>query len=203
MTVTALEERKKGMSAVFIDGEYAMMLDTFTLAKEGIKVGSDIDDDTLHEVIKQSNYNRAKEKALNLIEYRSRSRKEIVERLRPLYGEEAAMLAADKMVDLGLVNDNAFARDLAYELLNRKKYGAKRAVYELMRKGVDRELADEVIEELSPDPQEQIHKLLETKYAKKLYDDKSRKKTANAIAALGYSYSDINAVMRELDNEFY
>lgn len=202
MTVTSLEERKKGMSAVFIDGEYAMMLDTFTLAKEGIKVGCDIDDDKLHEIIEMSNYNRAKEKALYLIEYRSRSRKEIIERITPLYGEEAATLAADKMVELGLVNDKAFARELAYELLNRKKYGARRAVYELVRKGVARELADETVEELLPDPQEQIRTLLETKYSKKLYDEKSRKKTANAIAVLGYSYSDINAVMRELDEEF-
>ena len=45
MQITAIEEKRKGLSAVYIDGEYAMKLDTFALAKSGVKVGSEIDDD--------------------------------------------------------------------------------------------------------------------------------------------------------------
>ena len=63
MQITAIEEKRKGLSAVYIDGEYAMKLDTFALAKSGVKVGSEIDDDRLHEIVIESNLSRAKEKA--------------------------------------------------------------------------------------------------------------------------------------------
>ena len=169
------------MSAVYIDGEYAMKLDTFALAKSGVKVGSEIDDDRLHEIVIESNLSRAKEKALYLLEYRSRSRNELVEKIKPLYGDDAAEAAA--------------------ELFRRKKYAPKRVGYELLRKGIDREIIDEVIEELTPDPEEQIRSLLETKFRNKLGDIKSRRKTANALAALGYSYYDINSVLSEYEDE--
>lgn len=200
MLITAIEEKKKGMSAVYIDGEYAMKLDTFTLAQEGIRAGTEIDDDTLYGLIQSSNFNRAKEKALYLLEYRSRSRKELVQKIEPLYGSEAAELVADKMVQLGLVNDERFARDFAEELFAKKKFAPKRVEYELLQKGIDRDIIDTVIEELTPDPEEQIRSLIEKKYRNKIYDKVSRRKTANALAALGYSYYDINSVLSEYED---
>lgn len=201
MRITNIEEKKKGLSAVYIDGEYAMRLDSFTLAKAGIKIGAEIDDDALCELISESNLSRAKEKALYLLEYRSRSRKELVEKLRPLYGSEAAETAAEKMVQLGLVDDESFARNFAEELFQRKKYAPKRVAYELSKKGIDRETADEVIEELAPDLEEQLRELLETKFRNRLSDANSRRKTANALAALGYSYYDINSVLSEYEDD--
>lgn len=197
MIVTDIQEKKKGMSAIYIDGEYAMMLDTFTLAHEGIKIGTEIDDDVLYEIIKASNLSRAKEKALHLLEYRSRSRNELVEKVKSLYGEEAAEAAADRMVQLGLVDDERFARDYAEELFMKKKFAPKRVEYELSRKGIDREIIDVVVEELSPNPEDQIRLLLDTKYRNKITDQNSYRKTANSLAALGYSYYDINSVLSE------
>ncbi len=201
MIVSAIEERKKGMSAVFIDGEYAMMLDSFTLANEGIKIGSEIDDERLHELVKASNLSRAKEKALSLLGYRSRSRRELVERIAQLYGMEAAEAAADRMVELGLVDDEQFARDYAEQLFNKKLFGERRVVYELTQKGIDRELIDIIVEELAPNPEERIRYLLESKYRNKIGDANTRRKTANALASLGYSYCDINSVLSEYDDE--
>ena len=44
MLITAAEERKKGMTALYIDGEYAVSVDTLTLAASGFRTGSEIDD---------------------------------------------------------------------------------------------------------------------------------------------------------------
>ena len=51
MLITAIEERKKGMSALFIDGEYAVSIDTVTLVSSGKRQGSEIDDEELYELI--------------------------------------------------------------------------------------------------------------------------------------------------------
>ena len=70
MLITAIEPRRKGMSALYLDGEYAMKLDTQTLIENRFDVGKEIDDEQLHELIALSNERRAKEKALYLISYR-------------------------------------------------------------------------------------------------------------------------------------
>lgn len=197
MLITAAEERRKGMTALYIDGEYAVSVDTLTLASRGFKTGSEISDDELYELLEASKVNRAKEKALYLIEYRSRTRKEISDKLIPLYGENAAELAIERLEELGLIDDEKYARDYAEQLILRKKFSVERAAFELFKKGIDRDTAEEILSELAPDPTEQIKELLETKFARRLSNDKDRAKTVNSLKAMGYRWSDIKEAMSE------
>ena len=66
MTVTAVEPRRKGLSALYIDGEFAMKLNTQTLAEYRISAGSPISDEELRELIDASDFSRAKERALRV-----------------------------------------------------------------------------------------------------------------------------------------
>ena len=191
MLITAIEERKKGMSALFIDGEYAMSIDTVTLISSGKRTGSNITDEELHELIEKSDENRAKEKALYLIEYRARTRSEIEDRLIPLYGESAAQKAADRLEQLGLIDDESFAREYADQLINRKHFAPRRALFEMMKKGIDKELAEEILEQLQPDPGEQILAVLQTKYARALTTEKGIQRAVNGLKSMGFSWHDI------------
>ncbi len=195
MLITAIEERRRGMSALFIDGEYALSVDTVTLISSGYKAGSEITDDQLHELIEASDLNRAKEKALYLIEYRSRTRKEMEQKLIPLFGENASESAIERLEQLGLINDESYAKQYASELLFKKHYSQKRAEFELMKKGISRDLIDEIMEELAPDPCEQIENLLRTKFSRSLSDEKSRTKVVNSLKSMGYSWYDIKDAM--------
>ena len=198
MLITAIEERKKGMSALFIDGEYAVSIDTVTLVSSGKRQGSEIDDEELYELIRASKINRAKEKALYLIEYRQRSRHEIEEKLIPLYGEDAGNAAIERLEQLGLIDDESFAREYARQLLENKKFGVKRAAFELMKKGIDRDLIDEILEEAAPDPVEQIIKVIEKKYSRCLDDEKGRNRMINGLRTMGYCWDDIKQAMYEI-----
>ena len=51
------------LSAVYIDGEFAMSLDTRTLLENRVDVGKELDDEELRALIDLSNERRAKEKA--------------------------------------------------------------------------------------------------------------------------------------------
>ena len=199
MLITAAEERKKGLTALFIDGEYAVSVDTVTLASMGMKTGSEISDEELYELIENSKINRAKEKALYLIEYRSRTRREIRDRLVPLFGERAADKALERLEELGLINDESYARDLAEQLITRKHYSRERAVFELMKKGIDRDTAEEILDEYDTDPCEQVKALLETKYARAMSDEKGRARTVNSLRAMGFRWSDIKEAMSGYD----
>ena len=47
MKITDIRPRRKGLSAVYIDGEYALSLDTQTLLEHRIDIGRELDDEEL------------------------------------------------------------------------------------------------------------------------------------------------------------
>ena len=195
MLITAIEERKKGMSALFIDGEYAVSIDAVTLISSGKKTGSEITDDELYSLLEDSKLARAKEKALYLIGYRARTRRELEDKLIPLFGENAAEGAISRLEELGLINDEEFAREYAEQLIERKHFSEKRAVFELVKKGIDKHLAEEIVSELESDPVQQIQALLETKYSRNLEDEKGIQRTINGLRSMGFSWYDIKDAM--------
>ncbi len=200
MIITATEERKKSLTALYLDGEYAVSVDTMTFLSTGKKIGSEITDEELYELLEQSKISRAKEKALYLIEYRSRTRKELSDKLVPLFGESASALAIERLEELGLINDEHYAREYAEVLLNKKGFSRQRAAFELLKKGIDRDLTDEILDELEPEPAEQIKHLLQTKFAGRLSNEKDLARTVNALKTMGYRWSDINdAIHSEWD----
>ena len=196
MKVTEIRPRRKGLSALFIDGEFAMALDTQTLLEQRIDVGKELDDEQLHELIALSNERRAKEKALWLISYRSHSKKELRDKIRRTCDAEAADKAVERMEELGLVNDEDFARRYAEQLLYGKRLSKRAAFYELRRKGIDQATAEEALAELDVDVHEQIRALIEKKY-RNINDEKIRRRAVAALQRLGYGWEDIKAVLEE------
>ena len=92
MLITAIEKRRKMLSALFLDGEFAVNIDTETLLQFRYKIGMDITDEQLHELILASDARRANEKALYLLEHRSHSKKELIEKIQRTTSKEAARL---------------------------------------------------------------------------------------------------------------
>ena len=202
MQITAIEPRRKSLSALFLDGEFAMNIDTETLLKSGYRLGAEITDEQLYELLQASETRRANEKALYLLEHRSHSKKELVDKIRRTTSEEAAQAAANRMEELGLVNDKEFAKNYASQLLGRKGFSVSRAQHELEMKGIDREVAREIIDELAPNPVEKIKEIIAKKYERFLGDEKGRRRTVNALQRLGYRYEEIRLALKEYDLEF-
>ena len=201
MRITEIRPRRKSLSAVYIDGEFAMTLDSRTLLENRFVAGREIDDDELREIIRLSNENRAKEKALWLISYRSHSKKELTDKIRRTCDSEAAEKAADRMEELGLINDRDYAVRLTEHLLFGKHMSKRAAFFELTRKGIDRETAEEILEETEYDPREQIEIFLSKKY-KDLSDEKTRRRAFAALQRLGHGSDDIRAVLSLLEEEY-
>ena len=196
MELTAIEPRRHRLVQLYLDGEAAVKLDAATAQEARLRVGMELDDEELHELLQKSDAARAKEKALYLLEHRPHAKRELERKLSRTVGEEAAQAAADRMEELGLVDDADYAARLAQELA-RKGYAFSRTVQELVRRGVDRELAQEAARESSPDPEEAIRRLIQRKYERRLGDEKGRRQTAAALQRLGYRWEEIRSALRE------
>lgn len=203
MIITNAIPKRKGLSDLYIDGEFAIKIDTETFLVSKFSVGSQIDDQQLKELIESSNIKRAKEKALWLISYRDHSKKELESKVRNCSDKDSAKKAVEKLESVGLVNDEKFACNYAQQLLFVKHYSKKGARYKLIEKGIDRDLADSVLEEIDFDSQEHIRIIIEHKYHN-LSDEKTRRRAVSALQRKGYSWSDIKAVIDEfIEEEYY
>ena len=200
MLITAIEPRRKGLSALFIDGEFAMNLDTQALLENRFDVGRDISDEDLKEMIELSNERRAKEKALWLISYRSHSKKELKDKIRRTCDDTSAEKAVERMEELGLVNDEEYARQFARKLLLQKKMARRAAMLEMSRKGIDKETAEAALDEVDVDYRENIRYIIEKKY-RDIGDEKIKRRAVAALQRLGYGWDDIRAVLSEYEED--
>ena len=194
MKITDIRPRRKGLSAVYIDGEYALSLDTQTLLEHRIDIGREFDDEELHDLIESSNERRAKEKALWLISYRSHSKKELRDKISRTCDRQSAEKAVERMEELGLVGDRDYAERCAQTLIFTKHMSKRGAAMELRRKGIESEIIDEVLDDIEVDEREQIQAVIERKYPK-IDDEKIRRRAVAALQRLGYGWEDIKAVI--------
>lgn len=202
MTLTSAEPHGKLLVTLFIDGEKAVDLDAGIYLKAGLRPGDELDDERLHELILASDARRAEQKAMNLLAYRAHSEKELARKLSRTVSREAAGQAAEKMTELGLVNDSDYARTLARELAGRKGFAAPRIRLELMRRGISREIAGEAASAAAPeDARAAAKELLARKYARSLGDEKGRRRAAAALARMGYRWEDIRGALEEFASD--
>ena len=197
MRITAVEPRRKGLSALYIDGELAVKLDTEVILSHRFDVGREITDDQLRACILDSDMKCCKDKALWLISFRDHSRRELYDKLRKDYSEESCERALDRLEELGLVDDGRYAPRYAADLISVKRLPARGVRQKLFEKGVDRDLIDEVLSEIEVDEEEQIRSIVEKKYANALNDEKGRRRAVNALIRMGFSYADIKSALRE------
>lgn len=135
---------------------------------------------------------KAKKRALYLLGSRMYSYNELYKKLLPTYGEEASRAAADAMQEYGYIDDADYAGKLAEKLIHGKHYGMSKTRWEMQSRGLDKNLIEDILAEYTDDEiDEEIMRLLRTKYAEKLSDPDDRRRTVAALARRGYSYGAV------------
>ncbi len=196
MIITDIRPIRKGLNNIYIDGEAAVKLDKEICLINHLKIGQSLTDEELHSLIEQSEYRRAKEKALYILSGRNHSKKELEQKIARTTSREAAQKACDQMEDLGLINDESFAKMYARELFVRKKYGKIRVKQEMRLKGIDKELIDQVLEEYEQDDtSEKILEILEKKYSRYKEDEKVKRRAIAALQRMGYNWEEIRTAV--------
>ncbi len=200
MIITA-QKGKANKIHISIDGEYRLTVDADFWFSSGYVSGDEIDEDQYKVLADRIAKRRCFNRALNILSRRDHCEKELFNKLRRTDGDEAAAHAVERVISLGYINDERYAQNLAEELGTRKGYGLRAIRSELIKRGIDRETADNTINTLTLDESDNIRVLLEGKFSRKLTTEKGRKQVFSALMRLGYSYSDIRGALSEY-NEF-
>ena len=188
--------------ALFVDGEFAFSLDPETFADAGLHEEDEIEPSRLEELRRQSDTRKAVDRALDILALRDHAAGELYQKLCRHYPGPIAAEAVAKCKEYGLLDDAAYAKKLAEYYLNRKLFSFRRALMEMGKKGLDRQLAKESLKAVQADPVEQLEKIIQKRYAKKLGQGKEgRQKVFAALARLGFDYEDIKTALSEYNWE--
>ena len=183
---------------ISVDGEYSFTVDEAYFLSMGIYNGKEVGDDELNEIKQTVSVRRAYNYAVNLLSRRDHSERELVTKLAQKGYTDGAEEAIAKLRNGGYVSDERFARLFVRELQTLKKYGKKRIEQELYRKGIDREIIREVLDETEFE-QSELVSLIERKYGRYLSDEKGVAKTINGLLRMGYSYGEIRDALKEIN----
>ncbi len=199
MTITRLEKYKGATWLVEIDGETTVFLHRSIVQDNSLYIDMEISAAAMKDIIRQSQRRKAWEYALYLLDVRDYSYTEMFNKLSSKdYGDEICFETMEKLVRLGMIDDRRYAQSLARKLVEVKKYGYYKAIFEMQRKGIDRELCEEILAEYDDDQYERLLQLINRKYSRYLDDDDDGKgiaKVKNALARAGYSYDSINTAI--------
>lgn len=207
MKITAKSGRKDKIH-IYIDGEYLLTVDEIFWFSCGLVSGDEINEEELTAFEKAAGSRRAFNSALNSLDYRDHSEKEIRAKLLRKHDADFVDEAVEKLIELDLVNDERYAENYARELFERKKFGKMRIKSELRAKGISADIANAAVEELfeeeEPDNVQRIVDIIGKRYYNRMNDKVGRKKVFSALQRMGYSFSDIREAMSEFsDDEYY
>jgi regulatory protein len=202
MKITA-EKGKQNKIHISCDGEYKFTVDAeywFSCPYHGL---SEINDDQELTAFFEAVGSRCAFIAgLRLLSYRDHSVKELINKLvMKGHNRNYSEIAAEKLREYGYLNDERYARFIAESLVERKGMSVRAVRTELLSKGISKEIADNITENLDFDPILRIIDLLNTKYSRKISDEKGVKRTVASLQRLGYRWSDINTAFRRLEIE--
>lgn len=201
--ITAVKETKRGRLALFVDGEFAFSLDPETFADADLHEEDEIESFRLEELRRQSDTCKAVDRALDILALRDHAAGELYQKLCRKFDPHSAAAAVAKAEELGLLNDADFARRRAAELM-RKRKSRREVEQDLAAKGIDRDTAAQVLEELyapedGPDPEVAAAcALVQRQYARKLAEGK-RPQVMAALARRGFSYAVIRTALEAND----
>ncbi len=204
-TVTAIVEQKKDKKRVnvYLDGEFCCGMDLFTVMSERIKVGTEIDEKRLEEVVAMSEYSSALDKALGYISKTMRTKVQLITYLKGKnYDGKTIAKVIDKLFEYGYVDDELYAKRFAAE---KKLSKGKRAIaYELKIKGVDEKTIDKVMDEAAEEDEGCMR--VAVKYLKgRELDFETRGKCYRYLLSKGFSYDTAKETLDKIkkDDEDY
>ena len=204
MKITEITKGKGKLYAVTFEDDSTLWLHTDLLLGAGLRTGDDLTAERIADLRQQAAEHRAYEYGLYLLEKRGYSYRELYDKLMtaPEAQETAVLKALEKLTRYGFVNDARYAEQLAAHYVEGKKYGLRRAAFEMKHRGLSQTDIDDAL--AAYDNAETISamllELLQKKYARYLTDPDDRKSTEKVTAALvrrGFTYQQIRFALED------
>jgi len=144
MILTCLEILEKSKVKVYLDDNYAFLLYQNDIHHYHLEEGTTLSEEKYQDIIENTVYRRAKQKAIAILKFMNRTEKELRTKLKDAdYTENIIDRTLDYVMEYGYVDDERFTSTY---IRTRKNTKSKRQLQmELQRKGIKKELIDKIL----------------------------------------------------------
>lgn len=191
MTILEIKPAKQHQNTLRLSNGSEILLDKDTCIENGLTSEMEIDDQTLEALRAQSEYTRARSRALWLLDRMDYTEKKLYEKLiskgfdKKICAKVLADLTCSKIVD-----DRRFGERVTERLME-AGVSKREAMQKLLYKGFPYDLAKELLAEFEVDEETVLLGLLEKKYSQKLFTENGEQKVYAALVRKGFSYSGV------------
>lgn len=191
---------KKGRILVFLQGGELLKITENELLRYDLHPDGELTAELLEEIKKSAAVSEMKARGARLTGSRMLSKKQVVEHLTRRGGDrEAAEKTADWLEDLGAVDEAGYGAAIVRHY-SASGYGAGRVRQELARRGVPRALWEELLLQMPP-AEEAVDRFILNKSKGKDLDKEALRKLSAALQRRGFSWQEIEPVLRRLEQE--
>ena len=195
------QKKRKGRLNVYIDGAFAFGVDQRVALEHAIHEGDGISKEKMDAILLDEEKARAKDKALALLSYRSRSVAELRKKLLEKgFSERTVGSVVDDLLRVGLLDDVRFASAYVHSRMLQKPMGKRLLMRELFQKGIDEETAEKSIDEGYEGRSEAdiARELAEKRIARSGGEGrKARKRLADFLLRRGFGWDVIQPVLQD------
>ena len=139
--------------------------------------------------------------ALRLIEFKDRTEKELREKLKEKnYDENSIDDEIEFLKNYGYIDDKRYAEHFVNDAINLKKWGKIRIRSELLRKGIDRDIVDNAIDDAFEDIGDNlVFSQMQTRFKNSDFSNiKERTRIFNFFMRRGFSPDEIKGAMNKM-----
>lgn len=185
----------QGRYLVFFADETLLKVTEDEMLQFSLYPGQDLAEDVVQRLTQQASRSHARSAAARMIGARVLSKGELVDKLiQKGHSRENAQAAADRMEDIGALNDGQYAKLLARHYAGRG-YGVRKIQSEFYRRKIPQEYWAEALAEVET-PEDVIDRLIEKKLRGTVPDRKELNRVSAFLARRGFSWSEIQAGLR-------
>lgn len=204
-TVTKISEQKRRPNRrnVHLDGAFAFGCNVNVVARFRLREGLVLSDEQVRQIEIGEVKQEALDAGLRLLQTRLQSTAEMRRKLmRKEYGDTIVDAVIADLTRLGYLDDARFAKTKALSAAQHKQHGRRRAKIELLKAGVQGEVADKALGDVYEATDTlAVARELARKQAPRLMrlePDVARRRLVGMLQRRGFDYDDIKPVVDEV-----
>lgn len=186
---------------IYLNEQYAFAVDANTLIKFDLQKGKVLEQVEIDEIQYEDEIAKAFNKALTFLSFQMRSEHEVKSKLLQAgHGEAVVQEALHKLTKLGFLNDESYSKALLETRKRTAKKGPAAIRQDMMQKGIDKELQQQVLSTYGHDEQMELALQLAEKAVRSNQNKtpaQVKQKIQDILLRKGYSYTVVKEILAQ------
>ncbi len=204
MKIVSNVERKGNKVRVTFSDSTSLSFNKEIFKNFPLSPGQSITSQTFELLQKENEYFEVKKSALRFLSIRNHSYKELERKLtKKNFNREIVHKVLNELTELKYLNDYTFAEQLYSELKN-KLFGPLKIKNEMIKRGIDKEIVEEITRDYFHDDELQKQHIIEllgkSRFPKKISSKQELQKIYNHLTNRGFSHQPVMQALREKFN---